>query len=237
MFSRIAGLAGLSFVVLVGSANIVLGAAGQHFAGAALDEVNEFHTQQQSFVALASSIAVLAWMALALFGVGAFTVLWARERALGDSWSLVGLMGIAMQNAIFPGVVASQLASGRAGSGEALAAMWDFHQALFALNGASLAIALIGFSLAGRRTGVLRAWHWALGLAAAILMSASALLAPLNVGGDSTPPAGLPGFILWLIFIAAFAVALLRGEIQSREQTNPEDTSIPRAGYQAVTLE
>ncbi|GAA4978245.1 hypothetical protein [Kineococcus glutinatus] len=125
----------------------------------------------------------------------------------------MGLAGLLAQNATFAGVVATRIAlASLDGVQEAVVAgLWALHDALFALNGAFLATALVGLSLAGRRTGLIRPWHAALGLLSAALLFTSGVLAPVVVDGAPTAGlAGLLGWLLWVVWVTAYGVVLLR---------------------------
>jgi hypothetical protein len=208
--SRVSGAAGIGFVLTVVTANAFLQPAGVPAADASPAKVAAFFTDHATQIAVSSALAPLAWVLLAVFGAGAIARLWRGEQDHGDAWSLVGLAGLVMQNVVFAGVIATQvalLAEPSAGGG-----MWRLHNALFTLNGMSLATAMVGLSLAGRRTGVIRPWHAAVGLLGAALQGLWATLTPVAV--DTAPAEvaaiGLLGFLLWLVWLATFGAVLLR---------------------------
>jgi hypothetical protein len=221
--TRAAGTAGFLFIGIVISVTILLGAAGQPAFDASPEEVARVYGEHNDAVGIASGIAPLAWLALIVFGAGAFNAV------RGDAWSVVGIAGIVMQNAIFAGVVGTQVAlwSGEAGA-EVTGMLWDLHNALFALNTLSLATALLGFSLGGLRTGVLRRWHASLGLGAASIFVVAGALTPLRIEG---PPAleafALLGFLGWLVWVTVFA-ATLRG--RSRDEARGSVPVVAGAG-------
>ncbi|WP_017592846.1 hypothetical protein [Nocardiopsis potens] len=131
-------------------------------------------------------------MPAALFGAGAVAAMRRAERERGETWPLVGFAGLLLQNPAFTVVVAVRLALGATGDGtSATAGLWALHEAVFTLNGAFLALALVGLSVGGLRTGLIHPWHGTLGLASAALPFASATPAPLIVGEGG--PLGLLG--------------------------------------------
>lgn len=107
-------------------------------------------------------------------------VLWPSERERGEAWSLAGLAGLVLQNGAFAAVIALRLAlASTAGRDDgATAGLWALHDALFTLNGTFLALALLGLTLAGLRSGLVRRWHGGLGLLSAALLFTSATLTP-----------------------------------------------------------
>ena len=176
---RVGGLAGLAFLVLVGSANIILGVAGQPTPGASPAEVNEFFANSGAAVGAASSVATLVWICLALFAAGIVARLRQKAPDRVESWPLLGLGAAFMQNTIFSMVVACQIVLSTADlSSESASALWQLHNALFTLNGTSLALVLLSFSIAGLRAGLIRRWHGTLGLVAAATLALSSFLTP-----------------------------------------------------------
>src|SRR5688572_3080189 len=106
---RLGGLAGLGFVALVGSVNIILGSAGLPQAGASRSEVEDFFASSSDAVVLASSIATLVWLCLPEFAAGLVTRLRRAPAEEVEAWPLLGLGAVIMQNAIFAGVVGTQV--------------------------------------------------------------------------------------------------------------------------------
>jgi len=208
--SRLAGAAALAFVPVAAAATGILRSAGLPATSAGPAEVAAFYAGQPISVGIASALAPLAWLLLVLFGAGAVGRLRPAEAAQGEAWSLVGLAGIVMQNVLFAGSVAAQialLAGAPAGGG-----LWQLHNALFSLNGIALAIAMLGFSISGLRTGTLAGWHVTVGLVAATLQLISSALTPVSLSGGPAGFAlvGLVGFLLWLVWLVTFGVVLLR---------------------------
>jgi len=208
-FSRICGIAAIGFVAIVVVATAILQAAGLPATDAEPAVVTAFFLDQTTPIGVASALAPLAWILLALFGAGALARIRPAERLRGEAWSLVGLVGIVLNAVFFGGSVVTQIAMLSSGTANEL---WHLHNAFFAVNGVSLATALVGFSIGGLRTGTIRTWHAGVGLTAAALQLAQAMLTPATLGGGPGFGAvlGLAGFVLWLIWLAAFGVVLLR---------------------------
>jgi hypothetical protein len=126
---------------------------------------------------------------------------------------LVGFAGALLQNAIFTGIAAIRLALASTGASNsaATAVLWAVHDALFTLNAASLALALVGFSISGRHAGLIRPWHAGLGYVSATLLFGSATLTPLVI--DHTGALGLiglTGWIMWVVWITTYGITLIR---------------------------
>ena len=90
-------------------------------------------------------------------------------------------------------------------------AIWKFHDVLFAFNAAPLAVTLAAFGIAGARIGLVPRIFRVLAPTGAALLLASALLAlPIAEGTTAaTAPGGL-GFAIWLTFVFAASIGLLK---------------------------
>jgi len=208
---RFGGFAGIGFILTVLPVNIILGSTGMPQAGASRSEVLAYFAEHQGTIGLVTSLAVLAWLFLPMYAAGAVAAIREHERTSGDSWSLVGLSGAVMQNAIFASVVATQATIGLAAVSDDVAwGLWQLHNALFTLNAASLVIVLVSISVGGRRAGLLAGWQHKVGLTAAALLASAALLTPVAIDGHPVALVGLAGFLLWLVWIGSVSVALLR---------------------------
>ena len=224
---RAGGLAGIGFGVVVLTANMILGSAGQPFAGADKAEVLEFFATSQAAVRLGSAMAPLAWLCLLVFAAGVAAAARRRGLARSDSWALIGVGGAAVQNSVFAGVVACQLVLANAKLSDDVAwGIWELHNALFALNAMSLAVIMFSLSVAGVRTGLIRRWHATIGLVGAGIMTTSAMTAPWAANGGPLAMVGFAGFVLWLVWIITYGVRLVRtddqpGLVSTEEPTTP----------------
>ncbi len=220
---RLGGLAGLGFIALVGSVNIILGAAGMPQPGASRADVEEFFATNADTVAFTSSIATLVWLCLPVFAAGLVSRLRQAPPERVESWPLLGLAAVLMQNAIFVGVVGTQIVLTNIGvSGDAGWAIWQLHNALFTLNGSSLALILVAFSVAGLRAGLIRRWHGRLGLTAAAILAVSSFTTPYHHDTPVLGMIGLVGFVGWLTWVTTYSIVLLRGTA-----TVAPDTRVP----------
>ena len=209
---RVGGLAGLSFIAIVVSVNIILGATGMPRPGASAAEVKTYFADNGDLVAAVCALATFVWLCLGVFGAGLVARLRAEDPAKVESWPLLGLGGVIMQNCLFAGVIATQgiLATATL-SDDGRWVVWQLHNALFALNGTSLAIILLAFSVAGLRAGLIRRWHAGVGLTAALVLQASSLTTPWHEESEALASFGLLGFVLWLVWVVTYSLVLLRG--------------------------
>lgn len=223
---RAGGLAGIGFGIVVLTVNMILGSAGQPFAGAGRAEVLGFFATSETAVRLGSALAPLAWVCLLVFAGGVVAAARSRAVARADGWALIGIGGAAMQNSLFAGVVACQIALANATLSDDVAwGIWELHNALFALNGISLAVIMFSLSIAGLRTGLIRRWHGALGLVGAGAMTAAAMASPWAATGGALGTIGFAGFVIWLVWIVTYGVRLVRLEERTSEFSTHEPIS------------
>jgi hypothetical protein len=200
--TRAGGYAAIGFAALIVGANVVAVSAGMPLAGADVAEVRDFFGTSSPAVGLSSAVTPAAWLLATIFGASAVVALWHTQRV----WALAGFAGVLLQNLTFAAIIATRLALT---SDVDTATLWALHNGLFALNGTFLAIAMVGLSAGGARAGVIRPWHAVLGYVAAALQFTSASLAFTVIDGE-LGFIGLTGWLLWVAWLVAYGVRLLR---------------------------
>lgn len=233
-FSRLAGLAGIGFVVILIAANLLLTAAGfpTPSEAASVDEIAAVFAAGSGSLNLASALLPTAWLLATIFAVGVCVRLRRDERNRTDPWSLVGLAGVLMQSVVFTSVEATRLAltSAARHDTDGVAGWWGLHTALFGFNQVFLAIALLGLSMFGIRAGVIARWHAGTGFLAAALLFLTATTSPYGVGGvNPLALLGLAGWLLWLVWIVAYSVILIRRGPEPSAPTGTQDRSAASA--------
>ncbi len=214
-FARLAGVAGIGFVAILVTANVLLAAAGlpTPSEAASVDEITTVFAAGSGSLRLASALLPAAWLLATFFAVGVCVCLGRDERGRVDPWSLVGLAGVLMQSVVFTSVEATRLALMSAAQYEpgGVAGLWGLYTALFGFNQVFLATALVGLSMSGIRTGVIARWHAGIGFVAAALLFVTATTSPYGVGGvNPLALLGLVGWLLWLVWIVAYSIVLIR---------------------------
>lgn len=217
--NRLAGVSALGFVAIVLSTNAVLAAGHPPAGDTAIADVTAYFSGHATEVRVDTAFAALAWVMICVFAAGAVAAMWPLERARAEAWSIFGLVGVVMQTVLAIIWAALRLAltttsSGGSPSDAAVTALWQLHNAAFALSSITLAIVLTGFSIGGARTAILRSWQVVLGLTSAVLLTAGMVISIFSGAGG---PAGLSliglvGWLLWLVWLAGFGVVLLRAE-------------------------
>jgi hypothetical protein len=230
-FPRLAGIAGIGFVVILIAANLLLTAAGfpTPSEAASVDEITTVFVAGSGPLRLASALLPTAWLLATVFAVGVCVCLRRDERALTDPWSLVGVAGVLMQSVVFTSVEATRLALTSAAQHDAggVAGLWGFYTALFGFNQVFLATALVGLSMFGIRTSTMARWHAGTGFLAATLLFVTATTSPYGVGGvNPLALLGLVGWLLWLIWIVAYSIILIRNAPGPSVPTGDADTSV-----------
>ena len=214
-YSRIAGLAGVLFVVLVVAVTVAVGSSSPPDNDATAAEITSYYTSNAGLWTFVSVIAPFVWVCLLVFGSGVFAQVRAHEAAKGEAWAYVGLLGILMQNAIFAPVIATDVAfsvgaDSMAANAGLTESIWRFQRAMFTLNGTSLALALTGFSIAALRASFIPRWYAYVGLGGAAFLFVAAVTVTPAVEGTFAAFIGLPGFVLWLVWILTMALRLVR---------------------------
>ncbi|WP_459958823.1 hypothetical protein [Nocardia sp. IFM 10818] len=211
--ARIGGVSAIGFALVILGVNLALLPIRPPTTGAAIDKVAAFYTDHGDSAGAIMAVIPLGWILSTVFAASGVAALWSTERRTVSAWALVGFAGVLLQNGAFAMVVAlrSALAATPDHSTPAIAGLWTLHDAIFLLNGTFLALALLGFSLAGRHADLLRPWHYTLGLVAAAGQFLSALLTPamLDQGGPLTL-IGLVSWLMWIVWLIAYGLALFR---------------------------
>lgn len=108
MFKRIAGVSGLTFVVVFVIANIASGEPARTATG---EEIAKYLSGHQTSNEVLGSLAMLISGVFAVFVVGVWTLLRSSQRDGGRAWpgvALVGGMGMAVNLALLGGAIAGE---------------------------------------------------------------------------------------------------------------------------------
>jgi len=214
-FRIYSGVSTIVFAAMIAGLNALLVPTGAPSPGAGVTEALNFY-ENSALVLWTGSLIPLAWVFSTLFSAG---VLWRVRDTAGQPWGLVGFAGVLAQNVTFTIVIGIRLAVSSADDLEGIDLLWNLHEALFGLNGTFLALAMVGFSMAGRASGVIGRIHAGIGFTGAVLLAVSACLTPAVVGGNSAVGLfGLTGWLLWVGWLVVYGVRLLP-RTDSREPT------------------
>jgi hypothetical protein len=207
---RYAGIGGLVFVAALVVQNILL-SKGPGF-DAAPAAVSAYFLHHRAAVLVPLGMFPFEMLALFAFVAG----VWASaSRSENRWWATMGTLGAAAIASLFALVnvldtVLTAKAETLAHSPGVVEALWAVHGAAFGINMAAIAVALIGLSRAATVSALMPRWLGAAVLpGAACLLIASVFTVALINGGPWLGLA-LVGFVLWLVFVVATSLSLLR---------------------------
>lgn len=210
---RIAGIGALVFASLVIATNVVQGAMPAFDADAA--EITRYlddHRSANLFGAAAFAVAAPFLLAFA----GAF---YGRLRAVGRAadlvWARLGLIGALLILPTFGAVVVNRLVllvggDEVIGSPELVTLVWRFEMAAFLVNLLPIAVAILGFGVAGARAGLLPRWFGTWAPVAAVIAVASSASAVAGLEGSPIGLAGIVPFVSWIGLLVMAGVRQLR---------------------------
>ncbi|MGE0600760.1 MAG: hypothetical protein AB7J35_04655 [Dehalococcoidia bacterium] len=213
--TRLAGLAGLLFVMVVIGQNMIRFAIAPANDASVDTIVNHYQQDRGLFIALGTSFAV-GGFALAMFVAGiASRAVSAEERI----WAGVATVGGAAVMVMFAAMVACEFAllvltDRPTVSEQAVETVFVLHNAVFSALTCIIGIALVGVARTAFNAGLLpRSLAIAAPLGAALL-SIGTVAGPQIAAGDFQPLMGVAtlGFVVWLTVMATASIGLLRTE-------------------------
>ena len=211
---RLAGWLAVGFAALIIAQN-ALRTAGAPANDAPAADVLRYVSSAHDTLSILLALFVPGLLALLGFVSG----LLARARRLGvdGAWSTFGLVGViligglfAASNAIEAALVATapQLDSDPG----LVSLLWHFHTATFALNFAAIGAALLGLSRVSLATGLITRPVALLAVAGAALLFAGSVPVVAVAAGSPWFYVALPGFGLWIVWLVATGVGLIRSD-------------------------
>lgn len=207
---RYAGIGGLVFVAALVVQNVLRAKAPGFNAAPAAVSSYFLHHRVEALLPL--GLFPIEMLALFAFVAGVWT---SASRSENRWWATMGVLGAAAIASLFALVnVIEIVLTAKAGalvhSPGLVEVLWAVHAAAFGLDLAAIAVALIGLSRAATGSGLLPARLGAAVLpGAACLLLASVFTVALTNGGPWLG-VGLVGFFLWLVFMVATSISLLR---------------------------
>ncbi|WP_433263417.1 hypothetical protein ACQPZF_32145 [Actinosynnema sp. CS-041913] len=212
--SGFAGLGGIAFVLAAIAINVAYVRARLPLptSGLDLDAVTDAFAAVGDALKRPSVLAPATWLFTTVFAAGLLAELWRGGSGPG-AWALVGFGGVLMQNVTFTCVEALRfgLASAARRDRGSVAGLWGLSNVLFGFNQVFLAIALLGFTVAGAGVGLIPGWHAVLGYVSAALLFLSSSASPHNADGAHRGAVlGLVGWLGWAAWIVACSITLLR---------------------------
>ena len=214
-FIRLGGIAGLIVTLIGAIVNFVLVGADAPGFDAPLDEVTSYVAREADRIAAGSALRYAAQFLLIILAVGLYRFVAGSEDGPHRSWALVGLLGavwIAAAGSVANAaeVVGVWQADALAEQSQLVAAVWGMNIATFIALLLPWSAFILGFSAAGRASGVLPAWMVGLGL----LITATGLIGAMGtrsvmVGGFAEPVA-VAAYSLTGLWVLLSSILMIR---------------------------
>jgi len=212
--SRMAGAGAITFAVTVLAQNLIRGGSAPG-NGATTAEVLTHYADHRALTFVLVATYVVSGAGLFVFLGGAMRRLVGSARR---GWAFTGLLGGASILALFTVVVAAEQAlsavatRGQPNVGGAIESLWMLHNSVFSVLDLSIAAALLGLSRAGIAAGITPKVFRRLAPIGSAMLVVGALAGPAIAIGDAMPLFGVAGigFLIWLIFLFATGVRMIR---------------------------
>jgi hypothetical protein len=204
------GIGGLVFVASVVAQNAIR--AGFPANDAAGTRVVAYYAAHHGAALALAALYPIGAAGLVLFLGAVLSRVRASEHRAA---AVAGAFGAAGIVATFTMLVALDLAiSGYVHRGgadvSAVDVLWVLHNAVFGVLLASIGLALAGLTAALAAEGMIAPWWKQLGGIGALLLLVASATTPAIIDAGPTLFVGLIGFLVWLAFLVATAVTLLR---------------------------
>jgi hypothetical protein len=159
----------------------------------------------------AVNMVLLLWFVTTLHG------LVQRRGGAGADWSRLAVAAGTALSALFALTIATHIAVVLAADGlaeptPAFEMMWQFHAATFALALPALGATFIGAALATHASGLTRPWQRLLGVVGGSLPILAGAGNLAIADGSPLVFAGVLGLAMWLVWLVATGLRLIRGQ-------------------------
>lgn len=210
--ARAAAIGALGFAAGVAIQNFVL-LIGMPDASAPASEAATWLAENRGRANASSTLVGFNVPLLLLFVAGLRSLV--RDTRSARLWVDLGSLAAVVLTALFGVVAATQVAATLTADGGAtpvFSTLWSLHNATFALVMPALGTTLLGFTVAAHAAGITPPWQRAAGLTGATLLLLAGLANSAVAGGSPLIFVGFAGFALWLVWLAATGVRLVRFE-------------------------
>ena len=205
-FRRLTAWSGLGFVVLILIGTFVTAAAPPSLDDSAT-KVAAFYADKHDQLIVGNIANTAATIVAVIFLAGVYSILRGSDER--EPWALVGLVGaIVLAAVVTLGQAMSSLAILRSDVPGQAKFLSDLSIESFTLAGILIAVNLLGFSMAIRRSGGLPSWAAGLGLVTAAVGTIASFSA--GTSNDVLNLLGFVAFLLFVLWVLLLSVALLR---------------------------
>ena len=214
--TRIVGGIALALAASVFVQNAVFAATGSPDYRTPLGAVLTYHAENRGALAVTSGLEAVN-MVLLLWFVTTLHGLVQRRGGAGADWSRLAVAAGTALSALFALTIATHIAVVLAADGlaeptPAFEMMWQFHAATFALALPALGATFIGAALATHASGLTRPWQRLLGVVGGSLPILAGAGNLAIADGSPLVFAGVLGLAMWLVWLVATGLRLIRGQ-------------------------
>lgn len=184
--------------------------AGAPLPDSSAAEAANWYEANRFRIIIANAMVGLTFPALLAFGAAMFEL--GRDNTSARIWMLMGAFGGVSMVGVFSIVIAGNIVAvlSATGGGVLFELAWNLHNAAFAVNMTVLGAAFLGFSAGAYAAGLTPAWLRMAGLTGASLLLLTGFGNTVVAGGSAFALIGFAGFLLWLVWIIALGLRLLR---------------------------
>lgn len=220
-YHRLAGVGGLIFAASLVADNLVRAKAPGFGAGPAQVTAYFLHNRAAALIPLGLFPATM--LAFFVFVAAVWTT---ADRDEDRWWASAGVLGAATIAALFSLVNVTEIvitaqAAQLAASPAVAQALWALHAAAFGLDMAAIGATLIALSRAAAAARLIPAWFAAVAWPGAACLIVASVFTVALVNGGPWLAVGLVGFFVWLVFVVAASISLLRGRRIPSAATGP----------------
>lgn len=188
--------------------------------GDPIKDVFDWHAQNRVTVAIAVAAESLHILLLLGFLAGLHGLV-GRRGSAGADWSRLALAAGATLSAIYAiysvSWIGTVLSIGELTEpSQTFELAWLLHAAAFALSLPALGVTVIGAALAARKSRLTPLWQTLLGMAGGVLLLAAGVASLEIADGSALLFVGLPGLFVWIVWLLATGVRLVRTRTADR---------------------
>ncbi|CAM3536555.1 hypothetical protein [Nocardioides zeicaulis] len=211
---RVVGATALALGLSVAVQNVVVIVTGSPSYASPMSEVLAFHTEHRAVVAVAVGLEALNVPLLLVLVVGLHGLVLRRGGAGVEGSRLALVAGsvtaavLVLYAVLWDGVVLA--ADGLRAPSPVLEMVWQLHAAAFALAMPALGATLAGAAVAAHAAGLAPSWLRPLALAGAALLVLAGTASLAIADGSPLLLVGMPGYAVWLVWLLATGVRLVR---------------------------
>jgi len=211
---RLVGAAAIAFGVLWVMENVLFAVSRAPGYSTPIEDVLAYYAAGSGTIAIISGLVALYLPLLLVFVTGLHGIV-ERRGGAGADWSRLAVAAGAALSAIFVLFNATQIGLALSAHGmdeptPVFELIWQIHAAAFGLALPMIGTTCIGVTLATHASGLTPAWQRLLGLVGGSLLLVAGVGCFAIADGSGLIFVGLLGFAVWLVWLLATGVRLVR---------------------------